>query len=99
MYFLHTLMAHSASNNTLRDLRVIDNPMASLKQPFNFDRPHGDYSVTELTTLHHLGWKNLKGWRIIETRDKIVPERERKEELRRIQEAKPKYLGDRYVVP
>lgn len=97
VYFLHPLMVHSASNNGLRELRVINNPNASLKQPFNFDRPDGTYSVVELTTLHHLGRDRLRGWRITGTRDKIVPEQEREEQLRRLQETKPKYIAGQYL--
>ena len=96
VYFLHPLMVHSASNNGLRDLRVINNPNASLKQPFNFDRSDGNYSIVELTTLHHLGCDRLRGWRITDTRDKIVPEREREEQLKRLRETKPQYITGQY---
>jgi hypothetical protein len=99
VYFIHPLMPHSASNNSMRALRVINNPNASLKAPFNFDRPDGNYSIVELTTLHHLRRDSLRGWRATGPRDKIVPERERQEELRRLQQTKPKFVGGVYMTP
>jgi hypothetical protein len=96
VYFIHPLMPHSASNNARRDLRVINNPGASLKQPFNFDRVDGNYSIVELTTLHHLQRDRLPGWRIIGTRDRIDTEREREAKLEQLKQTKPRYVNGWY---
>ena len=96
VYFLHPLMAHSASNNSRRDLRVINNPNVELKQPFNFARVDGNYSVVELATLHQLGRDDLREWRVSGSRDRISPEQrkwEREEELAILNAMKPKFLG------
>lgn len=78
VYFLHPLMAHSWSNNAFRDLRVINNPNVSLRQPFNFDRRDGSvYSVVELATRHHVGEENLRGWRIRAGRERVLSGSER----------------------
>lgn len=53
---LHPLMLHSASKNYLRIPRIITNPPAALKEPFNFDRENPeDYSLVERKTLLALG--------------------------------------------
>jgi hypothetical protein len=45
--------------------RVITNPPVVLKEPFNFDRPDGRYSLVEKKTLRELGkGEGLKGWKI-----------------------------------
>ena len=99
VYFIHPLMPHSATNNSRRELRVINNPGANLREPFNFNRHDGNYSIVELTTLHHLGRRNLPGWRATGSRDKIVPEREREQELSRLQATKPTYMARLYLPP
>jgi len=82
VYLLHPLMLHSASNNARRSLRIITNPPVSLKEPFNFSRNDAsEYSVVERKTLADLGKDNLKGWEIQGSRDRIVPERLKKQEL------------------
>ena len=89
VYLLHPLMLHSASNNKLRQLRVITNPPVSLKEPFVLDREDRDeYSVVERKTLAALGKDNLKGWKITHSRDQIVPERVRRQQAMREQEIK-----------
>lgn len=99
VYFIHPFMPHSVSNNALRHLRVINNPGVTLKEPFNFDRADGTYSIVERTTLHHLGCDRLPGWRISGTRDRIDTEREREEKLKRLQETKPRYGAGAFAVP
>lgn len=98
-YLLHPLMLHSASNNKLRQLRVITNPPVSLKEPFQFDREDGSqYSVVEQKTRAALAESGLStdGWKITSTRDPVVPERLRRQakmreqELQRLQELKAK---------
>ncbi|KAK5125094.1 hypothetical protein LTR85_000768 [Meristemomyces frigidus] len=87
VYLLHPLMLHSASNNSLRQLRVITNPPVSLKEPFVFDRKDGSqYSVVEQKTLAALGQARLQGWQITGAREYILPERVRKQQEMREQE-------------
>ena len=78
VYFLHPLMAHSASNNTLRDLRVINNPNVTLRHPFNFDRRDGSqYSVVEMTTRNMVGADRLRGWQIRGHRERVLSNAEK----------------------
>lgn len=97
VYLLHPLMLHSASSNSLRNVRIITNPPVSLKEPMVFDREdEGQYSYVERKTLKALGVERLDGWAISGTRDEVVPERLRrqnemmKEELKRLEELKKK---------
>lgn len=92
VFILHPLMLHSASTNPLRRLRVITNPPVSLKEPFDFGRADGNFSLVEQTTLKALGKESLAGWKIEMPREGIVPERVRQqakmkeEESRRIEQ-------------
>lgn len=87
VYLLHPLMLHSASNNMHRDLRIITNPPVSLKEPFNFDRENpGEYNLVEKKTLQALGKDRLEGWRITGPRQKVIPERWKKQEEMKKQE-------------
>ncbi|ROW12079.1 hypothetical protein VMCG_00537 [Cytospora schulzeri] len=95
VFVLHPLMLHSATNNALRNVRIITNPPVSLREPFRFDREDDrDYSLVERTTLRMLGKEEdgLKGWKITEPRERIVPERLRvqekmkQDELKRLEE-------------
>jgi hypothetical protein len=91
VYLLHPLMLHSASNNQLRAIRVITNPPVSVKEPFNFDRPDGDYSIVEKKTLKAIGKERLEGWKIQGDRQGIVPERVRiQQEMKRREEERLK---------
>ncbi|KAH9861925.1 hypothetical protein IAQ61_010126 [Plenodomus lingam] len=80
VYLLHPLMLHSASNNQLRNVRVITNPPVSVREPFLFDRADGKYSLVEKKTLRELGKESLEGWKITAERKVIVPERIRIQE-------------------
>ncbi|CAG8927556.1 unnamed protein product [Penicillium salamii] len=72
---MHPLTCHSVAVNSLRHPRVITNPPASLKRPFNFDRDDpGQYSIVEKTTLELLGKDRLRGWKIQGKREFVVPE-------------------------
>lgn len=75
VFLLHPLMLHSASTNPLRHLRIITNPPISLREPFQFHRQAGDYSLVELTTLRALGKESLPDWKITAPREKRIPER------------------------
>lgn len=84
VYLLHPLMLHTASNNSLRHVRIITNPPIGVKEPFCFDRADGDYSLVERTTLRALGKENLKGWEIKGPREGVVPDRIKiQEEMKR----------------
>jgi hypothetical protein len=73
---LHPLMVHSVSINSLRHPRVITNPPAQLKHPFNFDRNDpSKYSLVEKKTLSLLGKERLAGWKIQGRREFVTPER------------------------
>lgn len=75
---LHPLMLHSASKNSLRQVRIITNPRVALKEPFNFDRDDpNEYSLVERKTLQALGVDRLRGWKIVGERENVVPERVR----------------------
>lgn len=94
VYLLHPLMLHSATNNSLRNVRIITNPPVSLRAPFDFDREDpGQYSLVERATLRMLGREDgLKGWKITQPREAVVPARVRiqeqmkREELKRLEE-------------
>jgi hypothetical protein len=93
VYLLHPLMLHSASNNQLRNVRVITNPPVSVKEPFVFDREDGNYSAVERKTLAALGKDRIEGWKIKGARQRIVPERVRlQEEMKRKEEERLKKL-------
>ena len=92
VYLLHPLMLHCASNNKLRQLRIITNPPVSLRQPHNFDRGNAQaYSLVEKKTLKALDVSpevGLQGWKIQAPREEIVPERVRRWEKAREEEKK-----------
>ncbi len=70
VYFLHPFMLHSASNNLLREVRIITNPPVALKEPFNYNRRDGKYSLVEAKTLKDLGCPGgLPEWEITGPRE------------------------------
>lgn len=93
VFLLHPLMLHSATTNPRRQVRIITNPPVSLKEPFVFNRPDGNYSVVEETTLRMLGKDNLGDWSITAPRERIVPARlkgaakMKEDELKRLEQA------------
>jgi hypothetical protein len=88
VFLLHPLMLHSASRNTLRNVRLITNPPVSLNKPHVFDREDGDYSLVELATLRALGKERLPGWKIAGPREGVVPERVQIQEMMKQEERK-----------
>lgn len=73
---MHPLMLHSASHNNLRAHRIITNPPAKLRQPFNYNRTEtSEYSLVELKTLQSLGVDPNKGldYKIEGERKEVVP--------------------------
>lgn len=94
VYLLHPLMLHSASNNQLRQVRVITNPPVSVKEPFHFDREDGAYSVVERKTMRALGKERLEGWQVRTNRQQVVPERVRvQEEMKKKEEERLRKLN------
>ncbi|KAI1772391.1 hypothetical protein F4818DRAFT_444216 [Hypoxylon cercidicola] len=95
VYLLHPLMVHSATSNARRAVRIITNPPVSILEPFRFDRggEADAYSLVERKTMEAVGGADkLKGWKITQPRERLVPERVRiqeamkREELRRLEE-------------
>lgn len=88
VYLLHPLMLHSATNNSLRNVRIITNPPVSLREPFDFSREDGEYSLVERATLRMLGKETggLQGWKIAHARERVTPERLRIQEKMKQQE-------------
>lgn len=94
VYLLHPLMLHSASNNQLRNVRVITNPPVSIKEPFCFDREDGNYSIVERKTMRAVGKDRLDGWSITAERRGIVPARVRiQQEMKKKEAERLKSLG------
>jgi hypothetical protein len=52
---LHPFMLHAVSQNALRAPRFISNPILMLKEPMNFQRADGEYSLAERAVLRALG--------------------------------------------
>lgn len=82
---LHPLMMHSASRNYLRVPRVITNPPAGLKEPFNLSRDDGAYSLVERKTLKALGVERCD-FKITTERRRVVPARQVKHQLMKEEE-------------
>ncbi|KAJ5805116.1 hypothetical protein N7474_011003 [Penicillium riverlandense] len=94
VFLLHPFMLHSASRNLRRDIRIITNPPVALKEPFNFNRADGRYSLVEQKTLRDLGRpKGLPEWKTTGSRELLAPNRIEiqskmaREELERIEKA------------
>ncbi len=86
IYLLHPLMLHSATSNARRNLRIITNPPVSLREPFEFDRADGNFSLVEQTTMKALGKNRLDGWKIAAPREGVIPERVRIQEKMKLEE-------------
>ena len=56
---LHPFMLHAVSQNTLRRPRFITNPIVMLREPMNFNRADGDYSLVEAAILRALNVDSL----------------------------------------
>jgi hypothetical protein len=69
-------MLHSASRNLRRDIRIITNPPVALKEPFNYNRSNGQYSLIEQKTLKDLGRPTgIPEWKITGSRELLTPQR------------------------
>jgi hypothetical protein len=74
VYLIHPYVLHASSLNALRLPRLITNPPVHLKEPMNFDRPDGDYSLVEEAILRGLGVERLPFVPTAE-RERVVPKR------------------------
>ena len=104
VYLMHPLMLHAPSSNALRRVRIIINPVVSLREPHRFDREDpGEYSLVERFTLRALGKERLEGWKATGPRETVVParlraqEKMRQEELKRLAELKAAAEGQQAV--
>ncbi|KAI1326047.1 hypothetical protein F5Y16DRAFT_400761 [Xylariaceae sp. FL0255] len=88
VYLLHPFMVHSASDNALRNVRIITNPPVSLRAPHCFDRKDGDYSLVEQKTRRSIGEERLTGWKTTAPREPVVPTRVRIQEAMKLDELK-----------
>ena len=55
VYLMHGYMLHTVSPNPNRRLRCISNDIFALKEPMQFNREDGEYSLLELAVLRALG--------------------------------------------
>ena len=71
---LHPFMLHASSRNPSGRPRFITNPVVQLKDPMQFNRPDGDYSLVEQGVLRGLG---VASYDFVPTapREAIVPAR------------------------
>jgi hypothetical protein len=74
VYLIHPFVLHASSKNALRLPRVITNPPISLKEPMQFNRPDGNYSLVEQAILNALGVDKFD-FVATGSRERIVPER------------------------
>jgi hypothetical protein len=89
VYLLHPLMLHTASSNALRNVRIITNPPIHMREPFEFNRPDGKFTLVEQATLRALGKENLGDWKITWPREGVVPMRIKiQEQMKREEEAR-----------
>jgi len=55
VFITHGLLPHAHTPNHLHYPRIITNPHVNLEEPFNLDRPDGDYTLAEQVILRALG--------------------------------------------
>jgi len=55
----HPFLLHAVSQNVLRCERIISNPLAMLREPMDFHRNDGDYSLVEQAILNGMGVSSL----------------------------------------
>ena len=79
VYLMHPYLLHASSENALRLPRLITNPPVHLKEPMNFNRPDGDYSLVEQAILRGLGVDHYD-FAPTSPRERIVPERVKRQQ-------------------
>jgi hypothetical protein len=83
---LHPFILHAVSQNHRGTARFITNPPIALKEPMRFDRADpAAHSVVERAVLRALGVDRLD-FRPIGPRERVVPERERRQQRMRAEE-------------
>ncbi|HEY8456868.1 MAG TPA: hypothetical protein VIL34_14855 [Actinopolymorphaceae bacterium] len=86
VYLLHPYILHAKSQNVLRVPRLITNPPVHLAEPMRFDRErYSDHSLVEQAVLRGLGVERYD-FTPTAPRERIVPERVRRQERMRIEE-------------
>ncbi len=86
VFLLHPFVLHAASQNILRRIRIITNPPVHLNEPMRFDRNDpADFSAVERGVLQGLGVERLE-FRPTHERERIVPERVKRQMLLQDQE-------------
>ena len=73
---LHPFILHASSQNHSGRLRLMVNPPVHLREPMQFDRPDGSYSLVERAVLKALGADRYP-FAPTAPRERIIPERER----------------------
>jgi len=81
VFLIHPYVLHAKAQNVLRLPRIITNPPVTLAEPMRFDRPDAaDFSLVERAVLRALGVDRYE-FRPTMPREKVVPERIRRQEL------------------
>ncbi|ORY34298.1 hypothetical protein BCR39DRAFT_517536 [Naematelia encephala] len=70
VFITHGLLPHAHSPNYLHYARVIANPHVNLTEPFNLNRPDGDYSLCEQVILRALGRESIPEYK--PTRERLA---------------------------
>lgn len=86
VFLLHPYILHAKAQNTRRLPRFITNPPVHLAEPMRFDRANPDeFSLVERAVLRGLGVDRYE-FRPTAPREKVVPERVRRQERMRKEE-------------
>ncbi|KAJ7105843.1 hypothetical protein C8R44DRAFT_745498 [Mycena epipterygia] len=73
VFITHALLPHSPSKNHLHEVRVITNPHVNLKDPYNLNRPDGDYTLCEQVILRALGRDSVPEFKPTRPREVYFP--------------------------
>jgi len=84
--FIHPFVLHAISQNVLGTARIITNPLATLREPMNFNRADGDYSPVEAAVLRGLGVDRLD-FHPTAPHERLVPHQEQVQQRMREEEA------------
>lgn len=76
---LHPYMLHTVSQNAYLKPRIITNPPVSLKEPMQFNRADGDYSLVEQVVLRALGVDHYD-FQPTGDRERLTPARKQQEQ-------------------
>jgi len=73
VFVTHALLPHSPSKNHLHEVRVITNPHVNLKDPYNLNRPDGNYTLCEQVILRALGRDSVPEFKPTRPREVYFP--------------------------